>query len=174
MCSSLPSYPTYISDYSSTINGAQKHLNSHASNKNQHYTAFPRIITKGSCDASEFCIKQKLKHAAVKYFRILHFCVLLAVKVSHYTLVHWYFILDDFKAVSICESTKGPKCLLLVTPRGSWTPKVWQKTAFWLTVQTENLYQLLLALHLVTTILAHMQVSQLSFLELEELAKSPT
>lgn len=66
---------------------AQKHLNFHASNKTQHYTAFPRITKKGSSDASESCIKQKLTHAAVKYFTIVHSHVQLAIKISHYTLV---------------------------------------------------------------------------------------
>lgn len=66
---------------------AQKHLNVHASIRTQRYTASPRIIQKGSSDASESCIKQKLKHAAVQYFRIVHLHIQLAIKISHYTLV---------------------------------------------------------------------------------------
>lgn len=39
---------------------------------------------------------------------------------------------------------------LLVTSSGSWTPKAWQNPTFWLTLQTENFYQPLLALHFLS------------------------
>ena len=101
MSSSLLCYPTHTSGYSSTVPLAQKHLNCHASNRTWHYTASPGIIKKGSSDTSESCIKQKIKHTAVKYSRIVYFQVQLDVKVCHYPLACWYFIPADFKALPI-------------------------------------------------------------------------